>query len=444
LLNAYKVIHCPGTISLSSITSRGVSGDAFNGLLSEISLFFKRRVLPRLQLAKADPGVRALKTSDIFLTSAGPNHQIGGCGRWLDARAWTLWSIEKVRWGPLDETGVSSRLLPEEERQKPIAAFPLRWAQAIQDKELFDYFRSSFELADWDKELQAVVPYQPEKQQELFLGKLSLKEEASGKMRIFAIADYWTQRIGTPIHKWMEDCLRVFPMDCTFDQQAGLRRFAEKKLPWVASYDLSSATDRIPLALYKSIFKHTQTLGSVTELWAEMMVDRWWRIPKSILEHPAFIPGAFKDHPFVRYTVGQPMGARSSWPAMALVHHCLVLYSAWKAGVEDLGFEDYAILGDDVVIGNEAVAREYAIACSCLGVGINMKKSFTSDKSMFNFANQTYKGLVNLSPISLKEELRVDGILPRLSFATRVADRMSVPGELSVSGIMKLLTISSS
>lgn len=66
----------------------------------------------------------------------------------------------------------------------------------------------------------------------------------------------------------------------------------------------------------------------------------------------------------VRYSVGQPMGFLSSWPAMALSHHVLVHTAFMRAykrvdasgnlGVfnrSNLGmFDKYVILGDDIVI----------------------------------------------------------------------------------------------
>lgn len=41
------------------------------------------------------------------------------------------------------------------------------------------------------------------------------------------------------------------------------------------------------------------------------------------------------DYPLrVRYSVGQPMGALSSWAMLAMVHHAIVQFSAFRAGVK--------------------------------------------------------------------------------------------------------------
>jgi len=72
------------------------------------------------------------------------------------------------------------------------------------------------------------------------------------------------------------------------------------------------------------------------------------------------------------------MGAYSSWGMLALTHHVLVRYSARRAGVTD--FNDYAILGDDVVIANDIVAHEYLLVMKSLGLSINLSKSVISSR----------------------------------------------------------------
>lgn len=59
------------------------------------------------------------------------------------------------------------------------------------------------------------------------------------------------------------------------------------------------------------------------------------------------------------YSVGQPMGALSSWGMLALTHHFIVQVAANRLGTFPDGFKDYAVLGDDIVIANKAVANVY-------------------------------------------------------------------------------------
>lgn len=90
------------------------------------------------------------------------------------------------------------------------------------------------------------------------------------------------------------------------------------------------------------------------------------------------------------------MGAYSSWAMLALTHHVLVRISAHRAGLHD--FKDYCILGDDIVIRNDAVADEYFNLMKSLGVSINLSKSVNS----FEFAEfaKVWKGpYVSITPI---------------------------------------------
>jgi hypothetical protein len=83
------------------------------------------------------------------------------------------------------------------------------------------------------------------------LGRLSLKEEAAGKIRVFAIVDCWTQWMLNPLHKAIFALLGRIPQDGTFDQHAPVKRLRLTKRDFVASFDLSAATDRLPLQIQK-------------------------------------------------------------------------------------------------------------------------------------------------------------------------------------------------
>jgi len=108
-----------------------------------------------------------------------------------------------------------------------------------------------------------------------------------------------------------------------------------------------------------------------------------------------------------RYTRGQPMGTLSSWGSLALVHHYLVFLAAQRASL--VGFRDYLVLGDDIVIANQAVAGHYQKVCLDYGITIGLPKSFVSNNGMFQFASQNFLGSINISPLSLKEVLSCSG-----------------------------------
>lgn len=69
------------------------------------------------------------------------------------------------------------------------------------------------------------------------------------------MVDIWTQTVLYPLHETLFTFLKRLPNDGTFDQNLSVKRVMEKSLKFGKSfgYDLSAATDRLPLDLQKSI-----------------------------------------------------------------------------------------------------------------------------------------------------------------------------------------------
>jgi hypothetical protein len=255
----------------------------------------------------------------------------------------------------------------------------------------------------------------------LRMGKLSLKHEAAGKVRVFAIVDYFTQWLLKPIHDSIFKILRRLPTDATFDQQGRVKDFASRGYSYIASFDLKSATDLIPQEIYIIVmrwFFNDDPEGSLTNRWMELLVDRTFELelPYKNTFKPDPVSSEivlFKDQPqpthvrfYTRYTRGQPMGALSSWGSLALIHHFLVFMAANRAGVDH--FRDYLVLGDDIVIANKEVATSYQGVCNDLGITIGLPKSFVSEEGLFQFASQDVIGQDFVSPISLREVMSID------------------------------------
>jgi hypothetical protein len=117
------------------------------------------------------------------------------------------------------------------------------------------------------------------------LGRLAAKNEAAGKVRLFAITDGWTQAAFKPLHEFLFAILKRIPSDGTFDQDACLERISKSaESAW--SYDLSSATDRLPVFLQARLLNHLiphfklpGRLGpSIGELWCSILTDRLWHV----------------------------------------------------------------------------------------------------------------------------------------------------------------------
>jgi len=271
------------------------------------------------------------------------------------------------------------------------------------------------------------------------VGRLCSKIEAAGKVRVFAIVDGWTQRALKPVHDWIFGLLKILtPMDATFDQEASLKSLVEEVVKYnlpCYSYDLKAATDLIPQTLYIILFGCIWG-ENLAQLWMNLLVNRDYHIPKG----PKDPDGSFKHVSAgkVRYTVGQPMGALSSWSSLAILHHVLVQFAAFRCGYSPMTFGRYRILGDDVVICNRLVAENYLQICKSFHISIGLAKSYVSETNqVLNFANQTYIGKENISPVSLKEEFNITSPYMRLEMVVRMMSRY-FSSQLSVNGIVRL------
>jgi hypothetical protein len=204
------------------------------------------------------------------------------------------------------------------------------------------------------------------------LRSLGLVEDTEGKTRVIAMADYWTQTSLIPLHDDLLAVLRSLgDKDLTFGQD--IKPFGSSKHKYY-SFDLTSATDRLPRFLYVKVLE--QLYGkNFSVSWERLMVEQGFHSPDGVIR---------------KYNTGQPMGLYSSWPLLALVHHAIVQVSALRIGFRQ--FEDYRILGDDIVIRNNEVAFQYQLLMNQLGVGISKEKTLISNET-FEFAKRLfYKG----------------------------------------------------
>jgi hypothetical protein len=265
----------------------------------------------------------------------------------------------------------------------------------------------------------------------LNIGKLAYKQEPAGKLRVFAMLDPFSQWILKPIHDGIFGMLRLIKQDATFDQRGAVARFTleikDRKVKNVYSFDLTAATDRLPVNLQGVLISYF--IGEqAAHAWIEFLTSRWFALPSvfgkerltSVKQLGVSTPSpylqtrvahvhtrgvlheaAFEQVTHVKYAVGQPMGAYSSWSMLALFHH-LIVFMAWRRS----GYKGpllYLVLGDDVVIANESIAGNYLQILSEIGSPINLTKSIVSTNGSFEFAKRFIVSGVDLSPISWKE-----------------------------------------
>lgn len=254
------------------------------------------------------------------------------------------------------------------------------------------------------------------------LRRLHFIPEAAGKVRVIAIADCWTQWVLKPLHDWIFAVLSTIPQDGTFDQEAPLKlldKWIERKHQitgapkFSASYDLSAATDRLPIELQKFVL--ASVFGAkFANLWAAIMVllPFEYKITSkhvhTVVKNGKKLQNKVNSTTFgsVAYAVGQPMGMLSSWGMLALTHHAIVQYCAWRVNGASsaVWFSGYALLGDDIRIADERVAQAYLAFMSSIGVDISIPKSLVSNLGVGEFAKRlTHPVMGDVSPLSWKE-----------------------------------------
>jgi len=243
----------------------------------------------------------------------------------------------------------------------------------------------------------------------LYNGKLSVVYDQAGKARVVASINWWIQSAFKGLHTSIFRFLETVPTDGTFNQKRSFDQFLEKYSSnhLMSGYDLSAATDRLPIELQKDILIAAGLPGN---LWQD------------ILNFPYAAPfDTIEEAPLeVRYAVGQPMGAYSSWAMLALTHHVIVHVAATNASLRLTDDVNYAVLGDDFIINNNSVAAEYLELMKLFGVSISLGKSVISNR--FTEFAKTLRGPgCNLSPIgagAILSATRSAYMLPQLFLAS--------------------------
>ena len=221
--------------------------------------------------------------------------------------------------------------------------------------------------------------------------KLIAFPDKEGKTREVAIFDYYSQTSLIPLHKYLFKALKKIPQDFTFNQTGYMSSLSHAEIYY--SIDLTAFTDRFPIRVNKDLLE--------ARIGPEK-ADAWQRIMTQ-----SFTLG----NETISYQVGNPMGAYSSWNSTTLSHHFVI----WKA-CKNKGIKwktlPYAMLGDDLVIGNQTVALEYCRLIRTLGVHWSKEKTHVS-KHFFEFDKRFHWNVKNISPFPLSglwsERNRVTG-----------------------------------
>jgi len=388
ILNIYRLLYLPPELDLTAITAEGPDTSDFTVKFIE---FVKQDKL--FQNGTLKPDTRKQEEYGAFLSSKnGPNGP----------------AVRNSHWDTIAVFRAPEHFRNALQRLLAISVPPAEYVFSEQMNDL--------------KAEPMVTKRDP------ILSKISMISEGGGKTRNVAILDFWSQNALVWIHDSVMGILKRTRTDGTYNQEDAFSRVIERanQTGYCASFDLTSATDRFPLGLQ---------VGVVKLLFGDQVGEDW----KTVISDREFeTPNGQK----VRWKVGQPLGALSSWGVFALTHHFLVKYAA-----KNLYFTDYFILGDDLVILNEKVADAYKGLLKQIDVNISVRKSLVSlpGHPVFGeFAKRIFLGpdeLTGLPPDLLwraKESIYM--IPPLIDFLKR-RWKLHFPGlEIYVPGLFTFLT----
>lgn len=250
----------------------------------------------------------------------------------------------------------------------------LEWEELISDSHTLYLWASKFGMTDsWPYALSQVPRLQislphPRKSKARYgtMGTVFCRVQRDGKARFFFSPSQWVQFLMGPWAKELYSQLRKIPQDCTFDQGKGAERVRQwlKEGREVYSFDLTSATDLMPLQLTRTVLWGLSPTRNL-RMWVDTFTVLS-RIPAN-----AGYAGSRLGGFGLQWRVGQPLGAIPSFAAFALTHHALVR-GLWGGNLADA---PYVILGDDLVIADRKLADRYRSVVTYLGVPISESKS---------------------------------------------------------------------
>jgi RNA-dependent RNA polymerase len=207
---------------------------------------------------------------------------------------------------------------------------------------------------------------------EPYIGTIFCTQNPGLKGRFFASPHLWLQHSLKPMGKIIYNFVKDLPWDCTFDQDKpdSIVQQRLSKGETVYCFDLSSATDRFPFDLQ---LKCLRTL--FTDPIMKKHID-WYETIQSF-------PYNFNGKP-LKWARGQALGMYPSFGTFTLTHG-MILYAmnGYKYNHE------FFVLGDDVMILDQSLARQYQEFLHTCDIPFAPEKTVTSC-TMAEFAGKVY------------------------------------------------------
>nr|WAY16583.1 putative RNA-dependent RNA polymerase [Rhizoctonia solani mitovirus 108] len=270
------------------------------------------------------------------------------------------------------------------------------------------------------------------------------------------MVDVWSQTILKPIEQMLAAFLKDLPNDGVYDQHASEMRARSKSLLTGGSYgyDLSAATDRLPLKLQSYILD--LIVPDLGTNWALFLTKRdyYMYLPddysKSIgatyrgknkavpntmdqggYNLPLFYNEKSRPWTLLNYTVGQPMGALSSFAMLAVTHHFIAQFCyrlAYSVPMnlpftKDTWYTGYECTGDDIILFDKKVADQYLYVMAALGVPINTLKSVVATKPATDYLKVTSANGQNVGAISWKMFMSGNSLMGRANILNHLLSK---------------------
>jgi hypothetical protein len=403
LLGLYRILEFKGTLSLKTITDTGQDISSFLPVWRDfVKNHFKPNLLNLLEFPKlgAPRLFPVLKSGPI--SRMDPSNKFETSFTNSSAKALILAARAHLVMGGNEKLQSSLKLI----------------ASMLPRSSSFMGRLQSIAMA-CHKELDLFLP--PEIRS-LPLGKLGLKPEPAGKIRVFAMVDAWTQWLLSPVHEFLFKILRQIPQDGTFDQMSPIERlqaqYSSSLKGQLSSIDLSAATDRLPIELQVIILEvlledYVPDSSAFARAWADLLTERHYvlypdpRETEYLINKSEFtsttVEGKIRLSAKVKYAVGQPMGALSSWAMLAITHHAMMQFASYKCG-GDSWFKDYAVLGDDGVIKGSNQSSAYLNLLKVIGVKAGLAKSILAkNRFVIEFAKKFFVDQSQANMLPFKE-----------------------------------------
>jgi len=228
-------------------------------------------------------------------------------------------------------------------------------------------------------------------------GKITFLQEGGGKARVVCTPSFWMQTYFRPLHSdlykylaWIEGSgkTNMNGVSCVLDQNKGAYLLSSwlQEDRKIFSVDLQSATDRFPRSVQLNWLK-------------EVGLDKWIQPIEEASSGQYFVPHLTrKDQSpvFWTYGCGQPMGLYGSFFLFHLTHRGLLEDLCERYHIPRPA---YAVLGDDVLIGDPKLYRAYKDLLGTMDVPLSSSKSLEAD-SVGAFA-----GFIGVSRYSADREV---------------------------------------